>query len=110
MRIEIQCVDVVRASGEVSIRAILFNDSFDPVPVLRSAFVGPNLSDRRPESVEPNVQGLKQPLILQPFSFYGRERVFSGFDVGPLSVAAYYRGVTGEEQLREQMSIDVIPD
>jgi hypothetical protein len=44
-----------------------------------------------PESVEPTFGGPDEPLTLQPFSFYGRERSFQGLPVGVLEVTARYQ-------------------
>ena len=112
MRIEIHGPDVVKASQEASFRVVLYNDSYEPVAVSRNAFVGPNLralAPKRhpyPESVEPTFGGQDEPLTLQPFSFYGRERGYNGLEPGEFEVAADYRypdrqsGLTAAKRLR----------
>ena len=97
MRIEINCPDSIRADEECHIRVLLFNDSYEPVMISRNAFVGPNLKvlsvDKHPlpESVEGTFGGLDEPLTLQSFTFYGRERTFSELPPGKIEVSAYYR-------------------
>jgi hypothetical protein len=112
MRVEIHGPDVVKASQDVTLRVLLFNDSYEPVAVSRNAFVGPNLRavvparHPYPESVEPTFGGQDEPLTLQPFSFYGRERSYSGLEPGEFEVAAEYRypdrqtGLTAAKRLR----------
>jgi hypothetical protein len=106
MRIEIQGIGGASSSQEVRIRAVLFNDGYDPVPVSRNAFVGPSVRAPSPmgmplpESVEPTFGGPDEPLTLQPFSFYGRERSFNGLPVGVLEVAARYQP-SGSEAVLE---------
>ena len=90
MRIEIHTPDTISSSESCKLRAVLFNDSYEPVVISRNAFVGPNLR-RYPESVEPTYGGLEEPVTLQPFTFYGREREFSGLQPGEEEVSAYYR-------------------
>ena len=96
MRIEIHVPDTVTTAEECRVRAVLFNDSYEPVAVSRNAFVGPNLSGvttggyPRPDSVEPTFGQPDEPLTLQPFSFYGRERVFGELPPGEIEVTASY--------------------
>jgi hypothetical protein len=78
MRIEIQCPRLIKASELCHTRAILFNDSYRPVELLRNAFVGPNVhAAYQPEAVEAKFGGSDEALALQPFTFYGRERSYS---------------------------------
>jgi hypothetical protein len=97
MQIEINCPDAIRADEECRIRVLLFNDSYEPVMISRNAFVGPNLkalsADKHPlpESVEATFGGLDEPLTLQSFTFYGRERTFSKLPPGKIEIIAYYR-------------------
>ena len=106
MRIEIQGRRGASPSQEVRIRAVLFNDGYDPVPVSRNAFGGPSVRAPSPtgmplpESVEPTFGGPDEPLTLQPFSFYGRERAFQGLPVGVLEVTAGYQP-SGSEPVLE---------
>jgi hypothetical protein len=101
MRIELHCPQAVTASAECRLQAILFNDSYEPVAVSRNAFVGPNVRALaagifpQPESVEATFGQADEPLMLQPFTFYGRERSFS-LQPGEIEVTAYYRDSNGE--------------
>lgn len=102
MRIEIDSPDTVSRSGELRLRAVLLNDSFEPVAVFRNAFLGPTLRGDEPgpprvESVEATFGEPEEPLILQPFTFYGRERSVSDLAPGDATVVASYRGPGGEE-------------
>ena len=111
MRIEIQGPGVVKASQEFSLRAVLFNDSYEPAAVSRNAFVGPNLRTvtasgyPQPESVEPTFGGPDEPLTLQPFTFYGRERTFNGLRPGEVDVTAYYRSADGQPGLSASLRL-----
>jgi hypothetical protein len=111
MRIEIQLPSSAKSSEQCNLRAVLFNDSYEPVAVSRNAFVGPNVRALAPggfpapESVEPTFGGPDEPLTLQPFSFYGRERTFGGLAPGEVDVTASYHPegqeeITVTEQLR----------
>jgi hypothetical protein len=106
MRIEIQGPRGASPSQEVRLRAVLFNDGYDPVPVSRNAFVGPSVRAPGPtglplpESVEPTFGGPDEPLTLQPFSFYGRERAFQGLPVGVLEVTAEYQPSGSDPMLK----------
>lgn len=101
MRIEFHTPQTIKASEECRLRAILFNDSYEPVAVSRNAFVGPNLRALvagvfpQPESVEATLGQADEPLTLQPFTFYGRERSFS-LQPGEIEIHAYYRDPNGE--------------
>lgn len=67
MRIEIQCPRSTKASELCHTRAILFNDSYGPVELLRNAFVGPNVNVAyQPEAVEATFGGSDEALALQP--------------------------------------------
>ena len=115
MRIEIHCVESIKASEECRVRVVLFNDGYSPVEVSRNALVGPNVEDSaatgapRPDSVEPTFGGPDQPLTLQPFTFYGRERTFSGLALGEVQLRARYRPASGDE-LTAAKSLQVVPD
>ncbi|HVE87054.1 MAG TPA: hypothetical protein VND93_29570 [Myxococcales bacterium] len=115
MRIEIHCPSTVRASEECLIRAVLFNDSYVPVDISRNAFIGPDVEDPsatgapRPSSVEPTFGGPDQPLTLHPFSFYGRQRSFTGLSPGEITVTARYRGLQGEPEISATQRIHVQP-
>jgi hypothetical protein len=114
MRIEIYCPKSIKASEECRLRAVLFNDSYEPVAVSRNGFIGPNVQESpsagspRPDSVESTFGGGDQPLTLQPFTFYGRERTFSGLRPGEVKVFARYRSKEGGKELSasEQMHVE----
>jgi hypothetical protein len=114
MRIEILLPSSVKASQPCNLRAILFNDSYEPVAVSRNAFVGPSVRALAPggfpapESVEPTLGQPDEPLTLHPFSFYGRERSFGPFPPGPVDVTAYYRP-EGQEEITAKETLTVEP-
>ncbi len=96
MKLEIHCPDRAAATEPLPLRVLLFNDSYDAVAVSRNALVGPNLEPIDPgghpylRSVEPTFGGTEEPLTLQPFTFYGRERTYDGLPPGAYEVSAYY--------------------
>ena len=95
MSLQIELHVVGASGGEIRLRALLFNSGFAPLAVSRNAFVGPNVTDLspgapRPASVEPTFGGPEEPLTLQPFTFYGRERTFDGVADGA-TMEAHYR-------------------
>jgi hypothetical protein len=97
MRVEIVSPESVRASETLPIRIVLFNDSYEPVAVSRNALLGPNLRGVNPtlppfpDSVESTFGGAEEPLTLQPFTSYGRERTFEHLTPGEFEVTATYR-------------------
>ncbi len=101
MRIEIQAPDTIRSGEECPLRALLFNDSYAPVVVSRNAFIGPGIQERtsggprEPLAVEPTYGHEEEEFTLQPFSFYGRERLVGPFPAGDVEVAASYRSPGG---------------
>lgn len=101
MRIEIEGPDKIGAGEECPLRALLFNDSYEPVVVSRNAFIGPGVQERasggppEPLAVEPTYGHEEEEFTLQPFSFYGRERLLGPFPVGEVEVAASYRSPSG---------------
>lgn len=104
MRIEIVAPESIKSSETCNLRVLLFNDSYEPTPISRNAFVGPNLRGLtsvgfpHPKSVEPTFGEQDEPLMLQPFTFYGRERTYNDLQPGEVEVTAYYRpGDSGEE-------------
>ena len=107
MRIEILVSREVALSMECHIRAILFNDSYEPVPILRDAFIGPNFGAYHPEAVEPNYGHPEQPLVLQPFTFYGRERVYNPLNTGDMEIRAYYQGSDGRKEIDKTVTITI---
>jgi hypothetical protein len=101
MRIELEAPTMIDASAECRLRAILINDGYQPAAVARSAFVGPNLHPEGPggllgpDSVEATFGQPDEPLTLQPFTFYGRERTWTALPPGDMVVSASYRSADG---------------
>jgi len=110
MRLEI--TTAAGNDGQVLVRALLFNDSFEPVPLSRNAFTGPTPVAAlaggmpQPESVEPTYGGPDEPLTLQPFTFYGRERSFGELAAGEHQFRAEFRP-PGGEPLRTVITVAV---
>ena len=96
MRIEIDAPRSITTGNVLTARATLVNDSFEPVTVLRNSFVGPNartqdgIGQPIPENVEATFGGLDEPLVLQPFTFYGRERQLGVLPAGTIELSARY--------------------
>lgn len=88
-------------------RAILFNDSYEPVSVMRNDFVGPSISGNHPEAVEPDYGYPQDALVLQPFTFYGREREHTNLSPGELKITAYYKGPDGQKEIVKTRKITV---
>jgi hypothetical protein len=112
LRIELHLPSTATTESECRLRAVIFNDSYAPVVVSRNSFVGPNVRDAadgsaRPESVEPTFGGRDEPLMLQPFTFYGRERAFNNLSVGEATVEAYYRDPDSGEETSASDTITV---
>lgn len=101
MQIEIHAPDNIGSGEEFALRALLFNDSYESVVVSRNAFIGPGVRERTPDgppaplAVEPTYGHTEEELKLQPFTFYGRQRLFGPFPAGNLEVAASYRSPEG---------------
>ena len=116
MRIEIQSPDSIKSSERLLLRAVLFNDSYEPVAVSRNAFVGPSLRAVTrggfpfPESVEPTLGGPDEPLTLQPFTFYGREREFRGLPPGEVEVTAYYQEPQQQRKISASVPLRITQD
>jgi len=114
MRIEIDGPDTVSTTEECRLRAMLFNDGYEPVAVSRNAFVGPSFHAMapggypQPASVEPTFGQVDEPLTLQPFSFYGRERTLGGLDAGEIEVTASYSH-DGSQVIKASKWITVVP-
>lgn len=99
MRIEIVTPNSITSSAEAKVRALLMNDGYEPVAVSRNGFVGPTVAGPHPvQSVEPTFGQPDEPLMLQPFTFYGRERSLA-FPPGESEVVATYRDGDGGEEL-----------
>jgi len=116
MRIEILGPDSTKSSEHIRLRAILFNDTYEPIVISRNAFVGPSLrfvtqSDfHLPESVEPTFGFPDEPLTLQPFSFYGREREFSGLPPGEAEVTSSYQGPEDQKRISASVPLHIEQD
>ena len=110
MRIEIHLPEKPRSSRANRFRALLINDSYEAKTISRRAFVGPNLGGHHPDAVEPDYGQQEEPLVLQPFTFYGRERVYEGLTAGEMEITAYYMGRDGQPEIEETRKITVSPD
>ena len=103
VRIELTGPERVRSSEEWRFRATVVNDSFEPVSLYRNAFVGPNLRPvdppgmPLPASVEPTYGDEDEPLTLHPFTYFGRERFFSGLPPGRMEMSARYAATDDDE-------------
>lgn len=98
MKIEIHAPDTVKAGEAFAVRAVLFNDSYEPVAVSRNAFVGPTVirgGGMTPPAVEATFGQADEPLTLQPFTFYGRERQADPQQPGSVQVTVQYTGDEG---------------
>ena len=104
MKIEISYNESTTIKGNYNIRVLLFNDSFSAITIFRNSFIGPNVnfssgkSGPLPESVEATFGVLDEPLTLQPFTFYGRERNFEGLVDEEIKISAYY-GRNGQQEI-----------
>jgi len=94
VRIELTVPERVEAGRDFVMRAVLINDTHEPVDVWRNAFVGPTATHEGgepvAESVEPTFGQPESPLLLQPFTFYGRDRQAGVFAPGVAFVTASY--------------------
>ncbi len=112
MKIEIQLTEPLKAS-EVVLRAILFNDSYEPVTISRNAFVGPNVRAiapvgfPQPDSVEATFGQAEEMVTLQPFTFYGRERSFNNLAAGEIEVSAVYHAMGGQTEIATSRRVRV---
>jgi hypothetical protein len=111
MRIEIVAPEHAPAGAEFTLRALLVNDAYEPVEIWRNAFVGPTATPQGgppiPLAVEATFGEDELPLLLQPFTFYGRDRQAGGFPPGIVTISAAYRA-DGAEPL--SASRDVVID
>jgi hypothetical protein len=106
MRVEIITPEGPSSERERVVRALLINDGYEPVEVSRNAFVGPHVSGPHAvESVEPTVGGPDEPLTLQPFSFYGRERSLT-LPPGESEIVAAYRDGGDELTARTRVVVE----
>lgn len=98
MKLEIHAPDEVAAGKAFAVRAVLFNDSYEPVAVSRNAFLGPAViagAGMTPPAVEATYGQADEPLTLQPFTFYGRERQADAQTTGSVQVTAQYTSEAG---------------
>jgi hypothetical protein len=111
MRLEIIAVSGSAQGEELTVRAAIVNDSFAPVPLSRNAFTGPTLIDAGfgspPEqNVEATYNQPDEPMTLQPFTLYGRDRTFD-LPAGKHRFLAEYRPAGAQAPLRLEAVIDV---
>lgn len=111
MRLEIIAVPGTAQGEELTVRAAIVNDSFAPVPLSRNAFTGPSLMDPGPGSppernVEATYNQPDEPMTLQPFTLYGRDRTFV-LPAGKHRFLAEYRPDGAESPLRLEAVIAV---
>jgi hypothetical protein len=76
------------------VRALLFNDSYEPVVISRNAFIGPTVR-KQLLAVEPTYGHEEEVFTLHPFSFYGRERSVGPLPAGEIEVTASYQSRSG---------------
>jgi hypothetical protein len=108
MKLEIHAPDQMQAGAAFSARAVLFNDSYDPVPVSRNAFTGPTVvsgAGMAPPAVEATFGLSDEPLTLQPFTFYGRERQVDAQAAGTVTITAEYQGDSGKLTAKKTVRI-----
>jgi hypothetical protein len=98
VRIEIEAPDRIKAAAVLVARATLLNDTFEPVEVNRQAFIGPDLvtGGLSPENVEATLGAHDEPLLLQPFTYYGRERELGIAPPGIVEITARYELPAGQ--------------
>jgi hypothetical protein len=93
MKLEIHAPDTVQPGTAFPVRVILFNDAYHPAAVSRNALMGPTVitgQGMTPPAVEATFGMADQPLTLQPFTFYGRERQVDAQASGSVEVTAQY--------------------
>ncbi|MBL8146651.1 MAG: hypothetical protein JNL34_09735 [Anaerolineae bacterium] len=98
MKLEIHAPDAVAAGKAFTVRAVLFNDSYAPVAVSRNALLGPTVKSgagMTPPAVEATFGQADEPLTLQPFTFYGRERQADGQQAGTVDITVQYTSADG---------------
>ncbi len=108
MKLEIHAPASAQAAQPFHVRVILFNDSYEPAAVSRNGLIGPNVHAGQglvPPHVEPTKGQPDEPLTLQPFTFYGREREIGPFAAGAVQVSAEYQDEQG--QITETVTITV---
>lgn len=86
MKLEVTCRGP-GPGGEVAVRLIVLNDSYEPVRVDRRLLFGPHpaVSDPPLLSSEPSLADAAQEIVmLNPWGLYGRERRFQ-YDSGTVT-------------------------
>ncbi|MSP63779.1 MAG: hypothetical protein EXR72_26225 [Myxococcales bacterium] len=85
-----------RAGEKITVRALLLNDSFEPVVIDARLLVGPNVRPQTftgipyPVSVEPPLPDEAEHFItLNPWCFFGRQRSFERLPAGQVTFHAY---------------------
>ena len=103
-----------RAGEQLVVRAVVVNDSYAPIALSRNAFIGPNLVGvgangmPLPPSVEPTYGQAEEPVTLQPFTLYGRDRFFDGVSAGSHEFTAEYAPGDGPaERLRATTAVTI---
>lgn len=111
MRIEILGPERASTTETCRFRILLINDSYRAATVSRNALFGPTLVQPSgapfPLSVEATYGGDEEPLTLQPFTFYGRDREFSGLAPGRYRVQASYRSPVDNSEVVEERTIEI---
>jgi len=86
----------VSAGESLAVRVVVLNDSYEPITVDRRLLVGPNPVPEQPGgtplpvSLEPAFPDDERNLVsLSPWCLYGRERSWSHFSPGRVTVHAY---------------------
>ena len=98
MKLEMHAPDAVAAGKAFTVRAVLFNDSYEPVAISRNAFLGPTVisgAGMTPPAVEATFGLADEPLTLQPFTFYGRERQADPQAAGTVQITVQYTSEDG---------------
>lgn len=88
-----------------TLRAVLINETFAEVSVLRHGFVGPSV-DGLPPAVEATFGGPDEPVTLHPFTFYGRDRDYAGLPPGRYVARATYTDDHGTVSAEAGFSVD----
>ncbi|KXK22732.1 MAG: hypothetical protein UZ15_CFX003000882 [Chloroflexi bacterium OLB15] len=107
MKLEIHAPQTAAASQPIPVRVVLLNDSYEPVAVSRNNLIGPNPQGQGMilPNVEPTFGQPEEPLTLQPFTLYGRQREIGPFAGGDVVVTAEYQSDQGK--LTQQVTIRV---
>jgi hypothetical protein len=107
MRLEVSTAPGSAPDGPLMFRVVLLNDGFSPVSIFRNALVGPTLQRAGqmpgPLSVEPTYGAEEEPILLQPFAFYGRDRFFDDLEAAGYVVSAEY--AVGGDRLTARLEL-----